>query len=121
MNGLDRGISSTVFSDDALYVLAKKCIVQRRRQQIGRHDRELDKLSEYEARELWHNIDALRSIESSNECWYQSALRTELFGEEWHCPIDGKALEENHDFTYLRRVVEAVQEALRQEQQQVAT
>lgn len=42
---------------------------------------------------------------------------TELFGEEWHYPLDGKAVEENHKFTYLRRVVEAVQQALRQEQQ----
>lgn len=40
--------------------------------------------------------------------------------EEWVYPLDGKAVEENHDFTYLRRIVEAVQAALLQEQQQVA-
>ncbi|WP_256580739.1 MULTISPECIES: hypothetical protein [unclassified Pseudomonas] len=80
-------------------------------------DGTLGELSKDEARELWHDIDSLRSIESPNECWYQSRLLTELFGEEWHYPLDGKAVEENHKFTYLRRVVEAVQQALRQEQQ----
>ena len=120
LNCLDRGISSTRFSGDALHAFAKKCIVQRRRQQTGRHDWELGELSKDEARELWQDIDVLRSIESSNECWHQSELLTELFGEEWHYPLDGQAVEENHEFTYLRRVVEAVQHALRQEQQQVA-
>jgi hypothetical protein len=45
LNCLDRGMSSTVFSGDALPTLAKKCIVQRRRQQTGRHDWELGDLS----------------------------------------------------------------------------
>ena len=118
LNCLDRGTSSTRFSGDALHTLAKKCIVQRRRQQTGRHDWELGELSKGEAYELWHDIDVLRSIESSNECWHHSKLLTELFGDEWHYPLDGKAVEENHDFTYLRRVVEAVQAALPQQQQQ---
>lgn len=116
LNCLDRGISSTRFSGDALHAFAKKCIVQRRRQQTGRHDWELSELSELskgEARELWHDIDVLRSIETSNECWHHSKLLTELFGEEWHYSLDGKAVEENHEFTYLRRVVEAVQQTLR--------
>ncbi|MDR7109241.1 hypothetical protein [Pseudomonas frederiksbergensis] len=120
LNCLDRGISSTRFSGDALHTFAKKCIVQRRRQQTGRHDWELCELSKGEARELWHDIDVLRSIESSNECWHHSKLLTELFDEEWHYSLEGKAVEENHEFTYLRRVVEAVQQALHQEQQQVA-
>jgi len=38
LNCLDRGISSTRFSGDALHAFAKKCIVQRRRQQTARHD-----------------------------------------------------------------------------------
>jgi hypothetical protein len=62
----------------------------------------------------------LRNIESANECWHQSELLTELFGEEWHYPVGDRAKEENHKFTYLRRVVETVQAALRQEQQQGA-
>ncbi|WP_237142937.1 MULTISPECIES: hypothetical protein [Pseudomonas] len=67
LNCLDRSISSTVFSGDALHTLAKKCIVQRRRQQTGRHDWDLGELSKGEACELWHDIDALRSIETPNE------------------------------------------------------
>ena len=117
LNCLDRGISSTRFSGDALHTFAQKCIVQRRRQQTGRHDWELGELSKGEARELWHEIDVLSSIETPNECWHHSKLLTELFGDEWHYPLDGKAVEENHEYTYMRRIVEAVQTALRQEQQ----
>lgn len=118
LNCLDRGISSTRFSGNALHTFAKKCIVQRRRQQTGRHDWELDELSKDEARELWHDIDVLRSVESPNECWHHDRLLTELFGDEWHYPVGDKAVEENHEFNYLRRVVEAVQDALRQERPQ---
>ncbi|WP_256676507.1 hypothetical protein [Pseudomonas sp. RGB] len=78
LNCLDRGISPTVFSGNALHALAQKCILQRRRQRTGRHDWELGNLSKDEARELWYD----------------------------------KAVEENHKFTHLRRVVEAVQAAL---------
>ncbi|PMZ30397.1 hypothetical protein C1X25_36780, partial [Pseudomonas sp. GW247-3R2A] len=66
-------------------------------------------------RQLWDDIDVLLSIESPSECWHQSALLTLLFGDEWHYPLDGKAVEENHDYTYLRLIVEAVQQALRQQ------
>ncbi|MBI6911091.1 hypothetical protein [Pseudomonas palleroniana] len=117
LNCLDRGISSTRFSGDALHAFAKKCIVQRRRQQKGRHDWELGELSKSEARELWQEIEVLTSVESPNECWHHSKLLAELFGDEWHYPVDDKAIEENHEFTYLRRVVEVIQDALRQEQQ----
>jgi hypothetical protein len=120
LNCLDRGISSTRFSGDALHTFAQKCIVQRRRQQTGRHDWELGELSKGEARELWHEIDVLSSIETPNESWHHSKLLTELFGDEWHYPVDEHAVEENHDFTYLRRIVEAVQAALSQEQQQIS-
>lgn len=44
-----------------------KCIVQRRRQQTGRHDWELGELSKGEARELWHDIDVLRSIDAQRD------------------------------------------------------
>lgn len=115
LNCLDRSISPRVFSGKALHTLAKKCIVQRRRQQTGRHDWELGDLSKSEARQLWDDIDVLRNIESSSECWHQSALLTLLFGDEWHYPLDGKAVEENHEYTYLRLIVEAVQQALRQQ------
>jgi len=118
LNCLDRGISSTQFSGNALHGFAKKCIVQRRRRQTGRHDWERDELRKSEARELWHDIDVLRSVESPIKCWHHSKLLTELFGDEWYYPVGDKAVEENHEFTYLQRVVEAVHEALRQEQPQ---
>lgn len=120
LNCLDRGIGSTRFSGDALHTFAKKCIVQRRRQQAGRHDWELGELSKGEARELWNDASVLSEIETPNECWHHSKLLTELFGDEWHYPVGEHAVEENHDFTYLRRIVEAVQAALSQEQQQIS-
>jgi uncharacterized protein YfaP (DUF2135 family) len=62
----------------------------------------------------------LSDIETPNESWHHSKLLTELFGDEWHYPVGEHAVEENHDFTYLRRIVEAVQAALIQEQQQIS-
>lgn len=119
LNCLDRGISSTRFSGAALEKFARQCVLERRR---GRNsaDWELGHLDKGEARELYDQVEELRHIENPNECWHHSKLLTELFGEEWHYPLDGKAVEENHEFTYLRRVVEAVQQALRQEQQVAA-
>ncbi len=119
LNCLDRGISDTQFTGDALEALARECILERRR---GRNKSDWEEGSLYaeDARRLFNRVDELRNIESSNECWHQSELLTELFGEEWHYPVGDRAKEENHSFTYLRRVVEAVQIALRQEQQQVA-
>ena len=63
--------------------------------------------------------DALRSVESPNECWHHDKLLTELFGDDWHYPVERNAVVESHEFTYTRRVVEAVQDALSQEQQPV--
>lgn len=114
LNCLDRGISSTRFTGVALAILARKCIVERRRGRNSSHW-ELGYLDKEEARELYDQIDELRYIDSMNECWHHSRLLTELFGDEWHYPVDERAVEDNHEYTYLRRVVEAVQEALRQE------
>ncbi|MGC1333047.1 MAG: hypothetical protein WA878_22980, partial [Pseudomonas sp.] len=61
---------------------------------------------------LWDRIEELRNIETTNECWHHSELLTELFGDEWHYPVGEHAVEENHDYTYLLRIVEAVQQAL---------
>ncbi|APV42084.1 hypothetical protein PFAS1_23175 [Pseudomonas frederiksbergensis] len=120
LNCLDRGISSTKFSGDALEQLARLCILQRRRQQTGRRDWELGELSKSEARELWNDCESLSSIETPNECWHHNKILAELFGDEWHYTLQDKANEPNHEFTYLHRVVEAVQEALRHEQQVAA-
>ncbi|MNY23532.1 hypothetical protein D3C86_1572010 [compost metagenome] len=74
----------------------------------------------HDARRLFDQIDELSNIESPNECWHRSKPLTEIFGDEWHYPLQKHAVEENHEFTYLRRIVEAVQEALRKEQQAAA-
>lgn len=120
LNCLDRGISSTKFSGDALEQLARLCILQRRRQQTGRHAWELGELSKFEAREVWNDCESLSRIETPNECWHHDKILAELFGDEWHYTLQDIAKEPNQEFTYLHRVVEAVQEALRQEQRQVA-
>jgi hypothetical protein len=60
-------------------------------------------------------------IDDASSCVHrEKELLTELFVEEWHYPVGDRAKEEYHKFIYLRRVVEAVQTALRQEQQQLA-
>lgn len=81
---------------------------------------ELGYLDKEEARELYDQVEELRHIENSNECWHHSKLLTEIFGDEWHYPLQEHAVEENHEFTCLRRIVEALQEALRQDQQAAA-
>lgn len=112
LNCLDRGIQSKKFSGNALVKLAKKCILQRRRQQTGRQEWELGELSKFEARELWHDCESLSDIETPNECWHRSELLTQLFGEEWHYPVSDKAQEENHEYLYLERVVLATQQGI---------
>jgi hypothetical protein len=102
-----------------LEALARKCILERRRGR-NKSDWEEGSLDAEDARRLFNRANELRNIESANECWHQSEPLTELTGEEWHYPVGDRAIEENHKFTYLRRVVETVQAALRQEQQQGA-
>ncbi len=47
-----------------------------------------------------------------NETWHHDKILTELFGDERRYPVQEHAIEKNHEFTYLRRIVEAVQKAL---------
>lgn len=98
--------------------LARKYIFERRR---GRNlsDWEEGNLNAKDARRLFNRADDLRNIESTNECWYHSELLTELFGEEWHYLVGDRALNENHKYTFLLRIVGAIQQALHQEQLQV--
>lgn len=112
LNCLDRGIQSKKFSGSALVELSKKCILQRRRQQTGRHDWELGELSKFEARELWHDCEGLSDVETPNECWHRDKILTELFGAEWHYTVGDKAQEENHEYSYLERVVLATQQGI---------
>lgn len=114
LNCLDRGIQAKKFSGDALVELAKKCIVQRRRQQTGRHDWELGELYKGQARVLWNDCEGLSDIESPNECWHHNQILTDLFGEEWHYTVGDKAQAENHEYTYLERVVLATQQGIAQ-------
>jgi len=111
LNCLSRGLSSTHFTGDALHKFAARCVLERRR---GRnlHQWEQHSLDKEDARSLWDRIEELGDIETTNECWHHSELLTDLFGDEWHYPVGEHAVEENHDYTYLLRIVEAVQQAL---------
>lgn len=113
LNCLSRGLDSRKFTGRSLEKLAAKCVIDRRR---GRnlHRWENGRLDAEDARNLFNRIEELSPIESSNDCWQYSELLTELFGEEWHYPVGEGALEENHEYTYLLRVVEAVQKGMRQ-------
>lgn len=113
LNCLSRGLSSTRFTGDALHKFATRCIVERRR---GKNLQQWEQgsLDKEDARSLWRRIDDLRHIETTNESWHQSELLTELFGDEWHYPIGDSAVEENHDYSYLLRIIEAVQKAFAQ-------
>ncbi|MNF40658.1 hypothetical protein D3C84_216670 [compost metagenome] len=120
LNCLDRGISSTKFSGNALATFARRRVIERRRGRNVLVWEDVFELDKHDARQLFDQIDELSNIESPNECWHHSKLLTEFFGDEWHYPLQEHAVEENHEFTYLRRIVEAVQEALRKEQQAAA-
>ena len=65
-----------------------------------------------DAREVWDRIEELSGIENQNACLHHREMLTELFGEECHYPVSGRAVEEIHDYTYLLLIVEAVQMAL---------
>ncbi|WP_347906004.1 hypothetical protein [Pseudomonas purpurea] len=67
LNCLDRGISSTRFTDDTLENLAIKCVLERRRDR-NLSDREEGRLDTEDARRLFNRVDDRRNIESTNEC-----------------------------------------------------
>ncbi len=112
LNCLSRGLSSTRFSAKALRQLSVKCIIDRRRERSGT-DWELGYLSAEEARSLYRRLDELRDVDSLRECWNHSELLSLPFGDEWHYPVD-RATEDNPDYLYLLRIVQAVQQALTQ-------
>lgn len=112
LNCLDRGIESRVFTGAALEQFARKCVVERRRG-INLANWEQGSIDKDDARKLYDQIEDLRNIETPNECWHHDKILTELFGDEWHHPVQEHALEENYKFSYLRRIVEAVQAALK--------
>ncbi len=112
LNCLSRGLSSTRFSAKALKQLSARCIIDRRRERSGT-DWELGYLDAEDARSLYRRLDELRDVESMRDCWSHSELLSLLFGDEWHYPVD-RATELNPDYTYLLRIVQAVQQALTQ-------
>ncbi len=119
LNCLNCGMSTTRFSGAALVALAWRCIVDRRRTRNW-SEWALGHLDAENARALFNRLDELRDIETTHECWHHSDLLSELFGDEWHYPVGEKAVEENHEYTYLLRIVQAVQQALSQPAQEVA-
>jgi hypothetical protein len=112
-------LSSMRFSNDALMTLSKKSVIDRRRMRKGYWEFG-DSLDQEDARDLFDQIDDLRSVESISVGHLQGELLTDLFGPEWWHLVDEKAVEPNPGWHYLCRIIAAVQQALGQEQQQVA-
>ncbi|QJI38265.1 hypothetical protein [Pseudomonas sp. ADAK13] len=112
-------LGSQRFSNDALLALAKKSVIDRRRARSGYWEFG-DRLDQDDARDLFDQIDELRCVESISVGHQQGELLTDLFGSEWWHLVDDKAVEPNPDWNYLCRIIAAVQQALGQEQQQVA-
>lgn len=106
-------VREQIFTGDALVKLAKKCIVQRRRQQTGRHTWELGELSSGEACELWYAVDHLQYIDHCNELWQHDKLLAEIFGEEWYLCTQ-EAMEVNPAYTRLLLIVETIKSAVKQ-------
>lgn len=107
----DQAMSSRQFSGEALANKAQTTVLKDRRQ---------GELDQDEARELFTEAEDLRespSIDHLHGAHY--SLMKKLFGDEWwHLTED--ATEPNPDYAYLERIIHAVQQALAQEQQQVA-
>ncbi|WVV46866.1 hypothetical protein THH46_16355 [Pseudomonas sp. NA13] len=104
------------FSSAAFMKLAKKAVVDRRRMRRGYWEFG-DSLDSEDARDLFDQIDDLRNVESIMSAHHQGELLTDLFGPEWWHLVDDKATEPNPAWNYLCRIIAAVQQALRQEQQ----
>ncbi|WP_454869564.1 hypothetical protein [Pseudomonas putida] len=105
LNCLDRGISPTRFSGSALEALAKRTVIKARRDLSMDAD---------DARRLYEASDDFTGLEVPAETWHHNDLLTEIFGDEWWHTLQDEAVEENHEYTYLLRIVEAVQQALAQ-------
>ena len=107
----DQAMRPRQFSGEALAKKAQIAVLK---------DRRSGDLSQDEARDLFTDAEDLRESPSIDHLHgAHSGLMTKLFGDEWwHLSDD--ATEPNPDYDYLERIIRAVQQALRQEQQQVA-
>lgn len=105
----DQALRSRQFSGDALANEAQRLALKERRQFCYDAD---------EARERFDEAEDLRDSPSIDHLHgAHSELMTKLFGDEWwHLTND--ATEPNPDYAYLERIIQAVQQALRQEQRE---
>lgn len=112
INCLSRGISNTQFSGDALVTLARRSILGQRRPSLVRGTNLDDQgdLSREEARELYDQSGDLGDCTALENCPHH--LMDEIFGEEWWHVAD-QAKEDNPEYKYLEKIVQAMQEALR--------
>jgi hypothetical protein len=107
----DNGLRCQRFSGDALADKARRMIAQQRR------DRDLDSSG---ARDLYDEAENIRYVNSIDELGgaHRELMQRVLGDEWWH--LDNDATAPNPDWYYLERIILAVQQALRQEHQQVA-
>jgi len=101
------------FSSDALIIMAKRSVIDRRR---GRNSSDwigLDDLDRRQARALFDQVDDLDGI-TEVDCWRSNSLLVELFGCEWWHKADD-ATEPNPEWAYLERILETVQAAIKQQ------
>ncbi|MCQ6255337.1 hypothetical protein [Pseudomonas sp. Q11] len=99
------------FSNDTLMKLARKAVVDRRRMRKSYWEFS-DILDNEDARDLFDQIEDLRNVESIMSAHRHGELLTDLFGAEWWRVVDEKAIELNPAWTYLCRIVTAVQQDL---------
>lgn len=104
INYFSRGIKESQFCADNLPAIAEREIIKRRLK--GELDRG-------QARVLYNQAYMLRGCDTDMQLYaFHDELMTEIFGQEWwHCI--GEASEPNPKYTYLERIVVAVQQALK--------
>ena len=105
----DNDLRCRRFSGDTLSEKARQTIVQMR------WDHDLDSS---DARELYDEAENIRYVNSIDELGgaHRELMRRVLGDEWWHMSDDATA--PNPDWYYLERIIQAVQQALRQEQPQ---
>lgn len=103
----DQQLRSRQFSGEALAAKARQVILKERRTFC--YDRD-------EARELYEEADDLRYSPSIDHLHgAHSDLMEKLFGDEWW-QLGNDATEPNPDYSYLERIIRAVQAALSTDQ-----
>jgi hypothetical protein len=123
---LKRGTSleCQVFNGEMLERAVKKTIIDCRRMRPGWGQHECGSLDKEDARELWDNAtDFLGTFETTEGLMHSSdagEILTALYGNEWHYFVQSNCFSPNPHYLYLCRIIAAVQEALRVEQQAAA-